>query len=118
MSRRDDRTLLQDMADTARAALIAIQGRDASSLAQDHVWSLGLVKSLEIIGEAAGRVSAGFRSQHGAIPWDRIIGMRNRLVHAYFEIDYELVWKTLVEDLPPLLKHLEAILMDRCGDDR
>jgi len=75
-----------------------------------------LVKCLEIIGEAAGRLSADFRARHAGIPWGEIVGMRNRLIHAYFEIDYEQVWKTLTEDLPPLIEQLHAILASEFSD--
>jgi uncharacterized protein with HEPN domain len=110
MSRRDDYLLVQDMVGAARAAVAAVEGKSIASLAADHIWALGLVKCLEIIGEAAGRLSEEFRQQHAAIPWRQVIGMRNRLVHAYFDIDDVQVWKTLTEDLPPLIIQLDAIL--------
>ena len=112
MSRRDDKTLLQDMIEAARSAVSAIEGSEPAALATDHVRALGLVKCLEIVGEAAGRLSADFRDRHPAIPWKQIIGMRNRLVHAYFEIDYEQVWKALSEDMPPLIEQWARILAD------
>lgn len=112
MSRRDDPTLVRDMMDAARSAAGAISGAEPAVLAADHVRALGLVKCLEIVGEAAGRLSADFRARHPDIPWGQIIGMRNRLVHAYFDIDYEQVWKALTEELPPLVAQLEKILTD------
>lgn len=51
-----------------------------------------VLKSVEVVGEAASRVSAGTKETHGDIPWGEIVGMRNRIVHAYFEIDIEIVW--------------------------
>lgn len=110
MKRRDDRTLLQDMIDTAQSALVAVSHCGFDALAANHVWTLGLVKCLEIVGEAAARLSGDFKSRHPGVPWTAIIGMRNRLVHAYFDIDYEQVWKALTEELPPLVEQLEAIL--------
>ena len=71
---------------------------------------LSLVKELEIIGEAAGKVSDEIRSQYGAIPWQDISGMRNRLIHAYFDIDLDVVWSTVTKDLPQLKADLEGIL--------
>ena len=115
MSRRDDKTLLRDMIEAARSAIAAIEGSEQAALAADHVWALGLVKCLEIVGEAAGRLSADLRARHPAIPWGQIIAMRNRLVHAYFEIDDEQVWKALTEDLPPLLEQWEKILAAESG---
>ncbi len=115
MSQRNDQALLQDMMGAARSAVFAIRGSEPASLAADHLRALGLVKCLEIVGEAAGRLSGELRARHPEIPWGQIIGMRNRLVHAYFEIDYEQVWKTLSEDLPPLIEQWEKILADESG---
>ena len=112
MSQRDDKTLLRDMIEAACSAVSAMEGLTQAALAADHVRALGLIKCLEIVGEAAGQLSADFRGRHPAIPWGQIIGMRNRLVHAYFAIDYEQVWKALTEDLPPLVEQLQRILTD------
>ena len=115
MSRRDDKTLLRDMVEAARAAVSAIQGSEQAALAADHVRALGLVKCLEIVGEAARHLSTEFCERHPAIPWGQIVGMRNRLVHAYFEIDDVQVWKALTEDLPPLLEQWGKILATESG---
>lgn len=116
MSRRDDKTLLRDMIEAARSAVSAIEGSEkAAALAADHVRALGLVKCVEIVGEAAGRLSADLRARHPEIPWSQINGMRNRLVHEYFDIDYEQVWKALTEELPPLIEQWETILVDESG---
>jgi len=112
MSRREDPALLRDMLGAARSAIAAIKGRGPDALAADHVWTLGLVKCLEIVGEAAGRFSEAFRGRHPDVAWAQIVGMRNRLVHAYFEIDCEQVWRALTEDLPPLIERLEETLAD------
>jgi uncharacterized protein with HEPN domain len=74
----------------------------------------GLVKCVEIIGEAAARVGADTKGTYPQIPWAQIVAMRNRLVHAYFDIDLDQVWKAATEDLPPLVVALESILE---GDD-
>jgi uncharacterized protein with HEPN domain len=81
-----------------------------SDLDTDRMLVLSLVKELEIIGEAAGKVSAAIRAQYGTIPWQDISGMRNRLIHAYFDIDLDVVWTTVTKDLPPLKTNLEGIL--------
>ena len=100
------------MIDAARSAISATEGSEQAALAADHVRALGLVKCLEIVGEAATQLSADLQKRHAAIPWGQIIGMRNRLVHAYFDIDYEQVWKALTEDLPPLVEQWQRILAD------
>ena len=106
----DDRTRLQHMLDAAREAVGAVRGRTREDLDRNHVWGLGLVKCVEIIGEAAGRVGRDAQERYGQIPWRQIVAMRNRLVHAYFEIDNEQLWKALTEDVPPLIEKLEKIL--------
>ena len=69
-----------------------------------------IFKLVEIVGEAASRVSAGARETHNDIPWGEIVGMRDRIVHAYFDIDIELVWRAVKDDLPTLITQLERIM--------
>lgn len=69
-----------------------------------------LVRLIEVIGEAASRVSGGFQEQAPAIPWAEIISTRNRLIHAYFNINLNLLWDTVMSDLPPLIVELERII--------
>ena len=69
MSRRDDGALLRDIIDAGRSAMAGIEGKDLTALFSDRVRLLGLVKCLEIVGEAAGRLSVDFRLRHGGIPW-------------------------------------------------
>ncbi len=106
----DDRIRIQHMPDAAKKAINSAKGRDRGELASDPVWALGLVKCLEIVGEAAARVKKQTRAKHPQIPWTQIITMRNRLVHLYFEIDQDQVWKAVTEDMPPLVEGLERIL--------
>ena len=112
MSKIDDRTRLRHMLDAAREASLFIQGKTRASLDTERMLALSLVKLIEIIGEAAAKVSSEKQEQLPQIPWSQIIGMRNRLIHAYFDIDDDLVWKTVVEDLEPLIAELEKILGD------
>ena len=71
---------------------------------------LALVKCVEIIGEAASSVSKDCKDNFPQIPWTNIIGMRNRLIHAYFEINLDILWKTLMDDLPPLIDEIKKII--------
>ncbi|MEA5469853.1 DUF86 domain-containing protein [Spirulina sp. 06S082] len=107
MSKIDDRTRLLHMRDAAREISIFIQGKTKESLETDRMLTLSLVKLVEIIGEAASRVSRNKQAEIKTIPWAQIIGMRNRLIHGYYEIDLDIVWKTIAEDLEPLLALLE-----------
>jgi uncharacterized protein with HEPN domain len=72
--------------------------------------TLSLVKSIEIVGEAASRVSSAFRETHPEIPWMVIVTMRNRLIHAYFDVDLDRAWDTIIDDLPLLINELKMIL--------
>ena len=117
MSRREDLSRLKDMLDAARDAVSAASGHNEADIAADRVWALGLVKCIEIVGEAATKISEEIRNRYPDIPWAEIIGMRNRLVHVYFDIDYEQVWKTLTEDMPPLIERLESIFDNEISNE-
>ncbi len=108
--RKDDRVRLQHMLDAANEALIFIHGKVRADLDSDRMLVLSLIRELEIIGEAASNVSRQIRSQNRAIPWPDITGMRNRLIHAYFDVDLDTVWNTVTKDLPVLKAELEKIL--------
>lgn len=110
MSRRDDLCLLRDMLEACRQAVAAVRNRSRADLDLEPVWALGLIKCIEIIGEAAGQLSDELRARSESIPWAQIIGMRNRLVHAYFEVDYDQVWKTVTDDLPALIEQLKRLI--------
>jgi uncharacterized protein with HEPN domain len=98
------------MLDAAREAIAFGASRSSDDLKRDRVLTLALVKCIEIIGEAAAKVSAETRASAPRIPWSDIIGMRNRLIHAYFDVDVNRVSDTLANDLPPLIALLEKAL--------
>ena len=116
MSRNSTRILLADMLDAAREANGYVQHLDLEQLHGHRLLQHGLVRCIEIIGEAASRVNDEFRAAHPELPWSKMIGMRNRLVHAYFEIDLDVVWSTTTNELPILIALLEKLLGD-FGDD-
>ena len=93
------------MRDAARDALELVQTRPRDEL-DKYQW-LGLVKCIEIVGEAASKVTPERRQRHPEIAWTKITGMRHRLVHDYDRIDHDVVWKTATESLPPLVEALE-----------
>lgn len=72
--------------------------------------SFALVRLLEIVGEAAGGVSERLRTEYSEIPWRQMSGMRNRLIHGYFEVNGDLVWETVTKELPPLIVPLQEAL--------
>lgn len=103
---------LRHMLDAAREALSFIAGRSSEDLSRDRMLVLALVKEIEIIGEAASRISDESRKALPRIPWPKIIAMRNRLIHAYADVDLSIVWDTLTGALPELLRELETALAD------
>ncbi len=110
--RKDDLIRLRHMLDAAREAALFARGKTRSSLETNRMLILSIVKDLEIIGEAASKMTNETREEFPQIPWMNIISMRNRLIHAYFDINLDIVWKTVVEDLPPLIAELEKIAPD------
>ena len=89
------------------------EGRALKDLSTDRMLLLSLVKEIEIIGEAAASVSEELRRATPGIPWAQIRGMRNRLIHAYSDVNIGLVWSTVVTDLPVLLAQLEDVLREQ-----
>jgi len=108
--RKDDLIRIKHMLDAAHEARTFASGKTKDALEKDRLHTLGLVKEIEIIGEAAGKLSEETRAKYPAIPWLDIISMRNRLIHAYFDIDFEVVWDSVTKDLPPLIAELEKII--------
>src|SRR5215831_18158949 len=105
-----DRIRLQHMLDAAREALSFAEGRSREDLKCDRMLSLSLVAEIQIIGDAASRLSPELRQSAAGIPWGEIIGMRNRLIHAYAEINLDILWDTVQLALGPLILELEALL--------
>lgn len=108
--RKDDTVRVRHMLDAARKAIGFARGRTRADLDGDAQLVLALVKAVEIVGEAAFQVTQGTRSQAPAIPWDDMVAMRHRLVHAYFDINLDILWQTVQDDLPPLIAQLEGLV--------
>ena len=105
----DDTVRIRHMIDAIESALTFTQGRSRSDLDTDQMLLFALVRAIEIVGEAASKVSVEGRAQMPDVPWGVIVGMRNRLVHAYFDIDPDILWSTVKQALPPLLAQLKTI---------
>ena len=103
----DDVIRLRHMAEAAEAALRFCSGRMPADVESDDMLRFALTRAVEIIGEAANKVSAEARAQMPGIAWPAIVGMRNRLVHAYFDVDSQILWTTVEERLPSLLAELK-----------
>mgnify|MGYP001315784369 CR=1 FL=1 len=89
-----------------------MDGFDFDGFINDEKTIDSVVRNLTIIGEAATALSPEFRSAHSEVPWRNMINMRNRLVHRYFDVDLEIVWKTVNEDLPVLEKFTQQLLLN------
>jgi uncharacterized protein with HEPN domain len=107
--RREDRVRISDMIVAAEKVCRFVAGRNRQDLDTDDMLQFACVRGIEIVGEAAAGVSSETRDAYPEIPWRNIIGMRNRIVHAYSEIDLDIVWKTAIEELPLLLQRLHNI---------
>ena len=107
---KTDLIRLRHMFDAAKEAASFIQEEERASLDVDRKLVLALMKSIEITGEAATKITKECQENLSQIPWANIIGMRNRLIHAYFDVNLEILWKTVTEDLPGLIDELEKIL--------
>ena len=106
---RDDRERLADILEAIdRAQRYAVRGRAAFE--SDELIQAWMVQQLMVIGEAASQLSGEMRERSPEIPWRRIVGLRNRLVHAYFQADLALVWSMVVHDLPSLRKAVADLL--------
>jgi uncharacterized protein with HEPN domain len=110
MSPDRDLVRLSHMLEAARDARDMAARANLEELRINRMLQLALVKSIEIIGEAARQVSVSARARFPDISWGEIIGMRHRLIHTYYEIDARLVWNTVTEDLPVLIAPLEPLV--------
>jgi uncharacterized protein with HEPN domain len=113
--RKDDVIRLQHMLDAAREAIAFAHNRSRVDLNSDRQLAWALAKAIEIIGEAACQVSPTAQAELPDIPWADIIGMRHRLVHAYFDINLNILWRTVQNDLPPLIAELKRALPEEIG---
>jgi len=108
MNERDE-TRLRDMLDAARRAFVHGKERDVLET-DNYLVGFAGVRAIEIIGEAASKIASETRAAFPQIEWNNIIGMRNRIIHDYLRVDYDIVWKVLTDNLPQLIAELERIL--------
>jgi len=106
----EDATRLGHMLEAAEKAVAFARNRTRADLDSDEQLTLALTRLLEIVGEAAAAVAEPVRSEHTQIPWRAMIGTRNRLIHGYFDVDKDIVWKIVSHDLPHLVAELRILL--------
>ena len=109
---KDDSVRIRHILDAAREAISFADDRSRTDLDTDRKLNLSLVRLLEIIGEAARGISEEFRDSHPDLPWNKMVGMRDRLIHGYFDVNLGVVWETVTQDLPSLITQLEKMVDD------
>lgn len=107
--RRDDVCLL-DILDSAKTAADYVAGKTREEFLADRQCQDAVIRRLEIIGEAARRLSDETREAHPDLPWRELLGQRNILIHKYDDVDFAIVWETVQKDLPALIAYLEPLL--------
>lgn len=112
MSNRDI-IRLQHMLNCCDNIATFLKGKKKTQLSRDIMLDSAVRHQLEILGEAANSISKKTQNDLPNIPWKQIVGLRNRLIHEYFDIDYEIVWKTIKEGLPPLIEEISKYLSKR-----
>jgi uncharacterized protein with HEPN domain len=110
MPNEQDIVRLRHMLDAAKKIVEYTEPVQRADLDRDEKLALALVRLLEIVGEAAKAVSSDFRLNNPQIPWREIAGTRDRLIHGYYDIDFNVVWQIVSDDIPPLITAIEDIL--------
>jgi uncharacterized protein with HEPN domain len=107
---RDDAARILDMYLACIEAQEVVADADRQAFDADRVLQLALSRLLEVIGEAARYVSDEYRSSHSEVPWTSIVGLRHRIVHEYFRLDLDIIWRIVTEDVPALSRVLAALV--------
>ena len=105
-----DFSYLTDILEAARLIRSFIHGVDKERFEDSPLVQSAVMRQIEIIGEATKRLSEKFRAEHAEIPWRRIAGMRDILIHAYDHVDLDEVWNAAVTSLPALIKQIEPLI--------
>lgn len=106
---------LQDILEAADAISRFLAGVEAGAFLSDELRQSAVLQKLAVIGEAAARIPDNFRERYPAVPWRDIVAFRNIGVHAYFAVDWQIVWTTAKEDVPALRQQVAAILASETG---
>jgi uncharacterized protein with HEPN domain len=110
MSKRDPNVSLRQILAYAQEAVTLSNGKTRSDLDQERLLNLALTRLLEMLGEAANRVPEEVRAQFPDLPWLQMIAARNRLIHGYDSVDFDILWAIIQNDLPVLITRLKEIL--------
>ncbi|MCX5806615.1 MAG: DUF86 domain-containing protein [Proteobacteria bacterium] len=110
MSDNDPKIRLFHMRDYAQKIISLSNGKEKANLDEDEIFCLAMTRLIELIGEAASKYPKEKQSEYPQIPWPKIISMRNRLIHGYDFVDYDILWDAITINMPQLLAELEKIL--------
>ena|SRR3989304_778753 len=110
MSKHDPEIALRQILVHAREAVAITQGKTRADLDRDRLLNLALARLVEIIGEAATRLPEEAQARYPDLPWLQMIGARNRLIHGYDSVDFDILWVIVSHDLPVLISQLESVL--------
>lgn len=108
--KRPDQKLLLDMLQSAQLAVRYLADADQAAFESDPLLQDAVARRLEVLGKAAARVTEQTRSAYPDLPWREMVGMRNRIVHEYFQVDLEVVWNVVRRELPALIDRIQAIV--------
>lgn len=106
----DDLVRLKHILDACTEALSYTRGLDKSDIAASRPLQHSLVRCIEVIGEAASKITPEFRAAHESLPWQDMVRMRNRLIHAYHDVDLDIVWSTVTAELPKVAREVKTLL--------
>jgi uncharacterized protein with HEPN domain len=109
---KDDSVYLGHILDEITFLTTHVENLEFEDLLEDELLQRGVVRSLEIIGEASKNVSPELKKEHPEIEWKMMAAMRDKLIHHYFQVNWKIVWNVLTTELPPLKVHIERILQD------
>lgn len=109
---RDYKLYVSDIISAIDSIQEFVAGMDLAAFQADDKTASAVMRKLEIIGEAAKQIPDSMRQSYSQIPWKEMAGMRDKLIHFYFGIDYGLVWKTIKERLPHIKPELEKVLQE------
>ena len=112
MSQHNTSVSFRHMLDHALEAVAMVEGKTRADLYKDRQLNLALVRLLEIIGEAATRIPKEEQVHYSDIPWSEIVSLRNRLIHGYDTVDFDILWQIMNQDLPGLIKALRKALAE------
>ncbi|MBU1262496.1 DUF86 domain-containing protein [bacterium] len=113
MKKRDFTDYIQDILDSIREVKEFTQGMDFESFVEDKKTINAVTRSLEVIGEAGKKIPDSLREKYPQIPWKRMAGMRDKLIHEYWSIDLEIVWEVITNELPPIEPLIQKVLDDQ-----